>query len=267
LTQITQRDIYGLTLEAWTREDLERRIVRNVTSDIGGWLVTANLEFLRQFQDSDEIRELLSAADIVVADGMPLVWASRIARRALPERVAGSDLINTLSARAAENRQSVFLLGGSDGAAREAAGRLAGLNPSLAIAGTASPRPGFEQSPATVSRLIEQVAGSRPDIVFVGLGFPKQERLISEMRGVMPSTWFIGCGVSIDFVAGYVERAPEWSHRLGLEWIFRLIREPRKLFRRYIVDGLPFAVRLAKWAVTARWNASRSATLAGVRHG
>jgi N-acetylglucosaminyldiphosphoundecaprenol N-acetyl-beta-D-mannosaminyltransferase len=207
---------------------------------------------MRLFRAEQDVRRLLSHADVLVADGQPIVWASRIANRALPERVAGSDLIFTLTARAAEHGRSIFLLGGSDGAAEEAAQRLIGSHPELNVVGTACPPFGFERSPHSVAALIQEVQRANPDIVFVGLGFPKQERLIFELRKVLPNAWFVSCGVSIDFAGGVVERAPTWTHNIGLEWLYRLYREPRKLFRRYLVDGPPFAARLAVWAILTR---------------
>lgn len=246
--------IYGLEFDAISRDLLETAILDRLAVGAGGWVVTANLEFLRQFRRTEEVRALLTAADVVIADGMPIVWASRIARRPLPERVAGSDLIHTLSARAAEQGRSVFLLGGADGAANEAAQRLGVAHKQLKIAGTLCPAPGFDRCPERVHRAISQVSAARPDIVYVGLGFPKQERLIRAMRSSLPEAWFVGCGVSIDFVAGYVDRAPTWTHRLGLEWVYRLYKEPMKLFRRYLVDGIPFAIKLALWAFVQRFE-------------
>jgi N-acetylglucosaminyldiphosphoundecaprenol N-acetyl-beta-D-mannosaminyltransferase len=247
-----RHDIYGMAIQAVTRDDLEKTVIGELERDAGGWLLPANLEVMRQFRSEHELRRLLSHADVLVADGQPIVWASRIANRSLPERVAGSDLIFTLTARAAENGRSIFLLGGSVGAAEEAAQRLVGSHPGLNVAGTACPPLGFERSPNSVAALIEHVQTSAPDIVFVGLGFPKQERLIFEMRKVLPAAWFVSCGVSIDFAGGVVRRAPTWTHNIGLEWLYRLCREPRKLFRRYLVHGPPFAARLAAWAIVTR---------------
>jgi N-acetylglucosaminyldiphosphoundecaprenol N-acetyl-beta-D-mannosaminyltransferase len=96
------------------------------------------------------------------------------------------------------------------------------------------------------------LAEARPDIIFVGLGFPKQDLVIEHVRAALPDSWFIGVGVSIDFVAGKVRRAPAWTHRLGLEWLFRLTQEPRKLAHRYLIDDLPFAGALFVWALKTR---------------
>jgi N-acetylglucosaminyldiphosphoundecaprenol N-acetyl-beta-D-mannosaminyltransferase len=210
----------------------------------GGWIVTPNLDQLRQFRARPELGELFEAADLVVADGMPLVWASRIQRTPLPERVAGSELVWSLSAEAALHGRSVYLLGDVPVAREMAERRLRASYPGLHIAGGYSPPLGFESDPAELERVRALVLEARPDIVYVALGFPKQERLIAALREHMPGTWFVGVGISLSFVGGYVRRAPEWVARAGLEWAYRVVQEPRRLAKRYLVHGLPFAVRL-----------------------
>jgi N-acetylglucosaminyldiphosphoundecaprenol N-acetyl-beta-D-mannosaminyltransferase len=195
---------------------------------------------------------LVSDAELVVADGTPIVWAARLAHRPLPERVAGSDLIWTLSSRAADSGRSVYLLGGSPGFAERASRALIARNPDLDVAGWNCPPMGFEQSPEQMVDVRDKVSAADPDIVFVGLGFPKQDLVIEQIRGALPASWFIGVGVSIDMVGGRVRRAPAWTHRLGLEWIYRLTQEPRKLARRYLIDDLPFAGVLFGWALRRR---------------
>jgi N-acetylglucosaminyldiphosphoundecaprenol N-acetyl-beta-D-mannosaminyltransferase len=122
--------------------------------------------------------------------------------------------------------------------------RLAQAFPRLDIAGTLCPPVGFERESRWTDRIVAALGQAQPDIVYVGLGFPKQEHLIADLRPLFPRTWFLGVGVSISFVAGDVSRAPAWMQRTGLEWIHRLAQEPDRLARRYLVDGLPFAARL-----------------------
>jgi N-acetylglucosaminyldiphosphoundecaprenol N-acetyl-beta-D-mannosaminyltransferase len=175
---------------------------------------------------------------------MPLIWASRLAGAELPERVAGSSLIWTLPERAARDGASVFLLGGNEGAADHAAEVLRERHPGLSIAGTLCPPFGFDHDEAQLDGIDAMLREARPDFVFVGLGFPKQERLIRRLRKVLPEAWFVSCGISFSFVSGEVRRAPTWVQRSGLEWLHRLFQEPKRLFRRYVVDGFPFLVRL-----------------------
>ncbi len=242
----------GLPLADLTQKQVEALIAADLHDGRGGWLVTANLDHLRRMRSDAGVRELLRAADLVVADGMPLVWAGRLADAPVRERVAGSDLIFTLSAEAAQVGASVYLLGGSPGAAADAAGELRRRHPQLRIAGTACPPYGFENSPELLDDVVRDVVAASPGLVFVGLGFPKQDQLIARLRREHHDAWYVGCGVSIDFVAGRVQRAPRWMQRSGVEWLYRLTREPRKLAARYLVHGIPFALRLFLWAGQAR---------------
>ncbi|MEV4420647.1 WecB/TagA/CpsF family glycosyltransferase [Patulibacter sp. NPDC049589] len=220
----------------------------------GGRIVTANLDHFRRAASDADLKGLITAGDLVIADGMPLVWASRIAGRPLPERVAGSDLIRSLSKSARDAGCSVFLLGGRPGAAAKAGRTLAAEFSGLSVAGTSCPEPGFETEPAELERVGTEIALSAPRVVFVALGFPKQDRVIDILRGYHPDAWYVGVGASIDFVAGHVSRAPAWMQRSGTEWIFRLAREPRRLARRYVIHGLPFAIRLFAWALATRFD-------------
>jgi N-acetylglucosaminyldiphosphoundecaprenol N-acetyl-beta-D-mannosaminyltransferase len=211
----------------------------------GGWLLTANLDQVRHFARGDAaVRGYFAQADLVVADGMPLVWASRIAGHGLPERVAGSDLIDSLTAAMAGGGHAVFLLGGNPGTADRAAETLRERYPALRIAGTYCPPFGFERDDDELAAIRAALAAAAPGVVYVALGFPKQERLIALLRADFPATWFVGVGISFSFVSGEVRRAPRWVQASGLEWVHRLIQEPRRLARRYLVDGVPFAAVL-----------------------
>lgn len=238
---------------ALDRREVELSIIDGIDRQVGGRLVTANLDILRQCRMDSGSAGLVHGADLVVADGTPIVWAARLARRPLPERIAGSDLIWSLSRRAADTGHSVFLLGGSADCAERAAHVLAESSVGLKVAGWICPPMGFERSPDVVASVADALADAEPDIVFVGLGFPKQDFVIEQIRGALPTSWFIGVGVSIDVVGGKVRRAPTWTHRLGLEWMYRLTQEPRKLARRYLIDDLPFASVLIGWALRRRF--------------
>ena len=203
--------------------------------------MTPNLDHLRQYHRDASVRPLFEAASLVVADGKPLIWASKIQGTPLPDRVAGSDLILTITAAAANQRRRLFLLGGSPGTAQRAAAALIGRFPGIEIVGTHCPPVGFEDSPREMAAIVSTVQRASPELVYVGLPFPKADRLILKLRKVAPSAWFLALGVSFSFVSGDLRRAPHWMQRTGLEWVHRLSLEPRRLFRRYIVHGVPFA--------------------------
>ena len=138
----------------------------------------------------------------------------------------------------------MFFLGGDPGTAEEAARGLCARFENLRVAGVACPAPGFESRPGEIEQLAAHLAEVRPDVIFVALGSPKQEALIARLRSTLPGTWWLGVGISFSFVAGRVQRAPVWLRKIGLEWVHRLTQEPRRLGRRYLVDGLPFGAGL-----------------------
>jgi N-acetylglucosaminyldiphosphoundecaprenol N-acetyl-beta-D-mannosaminyltransferase len=254
--------IGGEWFDAITEESVADRVVAGLQAGRGGRIITPNVDILRlangHGKRAAEIRGFLADASLIVADGMPLIWASRLAGTPLPERVTGSGLIWTLSAALGRAGRSVFVLGGrpanapaADGAHRAAA-TLAASCPGLQIAGHHAPPFGFEHDPAAVARILAEVTGARPDFVFVGLGFPKQERVISDLRERLPYSWFLGCGAAIGFVAGDCKRAPFWMQRSGLEWAHRLAKEPGRLAGRYLAHDAPYAVRLLAQAAVQR---------------
>lgn len=244
--------LLGLGFDNTTERGCIERILGALDEGRGGWMVTPNLDILRRWTKSARFRELVAKADVVVADGMPLIWASRIQGTPLPERVAGSSLVSTLSAAAAERGKSIFLLGGDPGAAEEAAGVLKERHPGVRIVGTHCPPMGFERDEAAMEAIEAALREAKPDIVYVALGSPKQEELILRLRTLHPGAWWLGVGISLSFLAGRVRRAPRWMQRLGLEWIHRLAQEPRRLAKRYLVHGLPFAAKLLGAAVWMR---------------
>ncbi len=249
-------DLHGLSIHAISEQSCIAHILDSLDAGAGGWVVTPNLDILRRCSREGEVRMLLHQADLRVADGMPLIWASRLQGTPLPERVAGSSLISTLSAAAAERGRTVFLLGGEPGAAEGAAAVLRDRHSNVRIAGIHCPPMGFERDEAQMGEIRKALLAARPDIVYVALGSPKQERLIRELRPLLPQAWWIGVGISFSFLCGRVKRAPLWMQRIGLEWVHRLAQEPRRLARRYLVEGLPFAVAIMAGALRRRWSGS-----------
>jgi N-acetylglucosaminyldiphosphoundecaprenol N-acetyl-beta-D-mannosaminyltransferase len=229
-------------------------VIRCLANGIGGWIITYNIDIMRRHFFDAEFRHLARQASMIVADGMPLVWASRIQGTPLPSRVTGSSLISTLSASAASNGRSIFLLGGDLGTAEQAAKVLESRCPNVTIAGTWFPPPGFESDDAEIEKIRTALQRTQPSIIYVALGSPKQEKLILKLRSVLPQSWWMGVGISFSFLSGTVRRAPTWMQRSGLEWLHRLWQEPRRLGRRYLQHGIPFAVFLLWTAMLKRFS-------------
>jgi N-acetylglucosaminyldiphosphoundecaprenol N-acetyl-beta-D-mannosaminyltransferase len=204
------------------------------------YVVTPNVDFLVKARRDPELRRILSKADLVLCDGTPLVWASRLLGDPLPCRVAGSDLVPSLLERAAERGWRVFLLGGGPGVAAEASRRIESAYPSIPPVAHYSPpfRPLDDMNNGEIA---ERVRAARPDIALVCFGCPKQEKWISRYCAALEVPVMIGAGGTIDFLAGSMARAPQWMRRSGSEWIFRLLQEPRRLARRYADDLVSFA--------------------------
>jgi N-acetylglucosaminyldiphosphoundecaprenol N-acetyl-beta-D-mannosaminyltransferase len=210
----------------------------------GGWLVTANLDFLRRYAHDPSMRRLYAQADVRVADGRPLVWAAKLQGDELPERVAGSRLVEPLAARAAREGRSLYLLGGVDGAAAGAARTLCQQAPGLHIAGYSSPRVSEPASAGELDFIHTELERTKPDVLLVALGSPKQELLIEALRPRFPGIWMIGVGITFSFLAGLEPRAPEWMGDWSLEWVHRLAHDPKRLGPRYLLHDVPFAFEL-----------------------
>ena len=234
-------ELGGLRLHALTEAACVEHILAELREQRGGWVVTPNLDHLRRFQSDREFQNLVGQADLVTADGMPLIWFSRLQGTPLPERVAGSSVINTLSCAAGKEGRSIYLMGGDPGTAEEAGAILCERYPGLRLAGTSCPQVGATIDESTCQHLIAELTEAQPEIIFVGLGSPKQERLIAALKPSLPNAWWLGVGISFSFVCKRVQRAPRWMQKLGLEWVHRLWQEPQRLAKRYLVDGLPFA--------------------------
>lgn len=250
--QPPQVNLMGLRVHAVTEEDCLRHVAACWQAGVGGWIHTVNLDHLRMIHGGNFFPEGLPDAELRVCDGAPLIWASRIQKTPLPERVAGSDLIRSLTRTAAENKRRVFFLGGNPGSAEGAAKQLMEESPGFEVAGILCPDFGFEKDPEQLQAITDALQASKADLVFVAVGAPKSERLIQDWRKILPGAWWAGVGISFSFVTGEVKRAPRWMQVSGLEWVHRLLQEPRRLAKRYLVHDLPFALKLFGNSLCAR---------------
>jgi N-acetylglucosaminyldiphosphoundecaprenol N-acetyl-beta-D-mannosaminyltransferase len=235
-----------LPVDAVTRHEALDFIDRLVASGEGGTVFTPNVDHVVMADENARFRDVYSRASLSLADGMPLLWASRLLGKRLPEKVSGSDFVPLLLERAAERQWRVYFLGGAPGVAALAREKLRDQLPRLEVVGVDAPRIEPGGPAGERDRLVERIRETRPHIVLVALGAPKQELWIDEVRDALRPAVLLGVGASLDFVAGVVPRAPRWMSNAGLEWLFRLRREPRRLWRRYLVRDPKFIVILGR---------------------
>lgn len=237
--------VLGVAFDAVTQEQAVERIAAMVASRRPHYAVTANVDFLVQAQRDVELHRILLDADLVLCDGTPLLWASRWLGNPLPQRVAGADVVPLILRAAAANGHRVFLLGAGAGVAAAAAARLQREVPGLVIAGQHSP-PFADLLAMDSAAIAHVVQAARPDLLLVSFGCPKQEKWIAMHYRQLGVPVVIGVGATLDFIAGRVRRAPLWMQRSGVEWLFRLLQEPRRLARRYLGDLVSFAPALVR---------------------
>lgn len=217
-------------------------------------IATVNADFVVNALHDPELRRILQEADMATADGMPLVWASRLLGGPLPGRVTGADMVPALAERAAQRGYSIFFLGAREGVAAKAAAILQERYPGLQVAGVLSPPP---SSVLEMDRsVVEAVKAAKPDILLVAFGNPKQEKWIRMYAHELRVPIAIGVGGTFDMIVGVTKRAPVWMQRVGLEWVYRLIQEPRRLWKRYVHDFIYFGYFfLQQWWAMQRGNA------------
>jgi N-acetylglucosaminyldiphosphoundecaprenol N-acetyl-beta-D-mannosaminyltransferase len=224
----------------------------------GGTIFTPNVDHVVLASEDQEFRRAYAAADLSLADGMPVVWASHLLGAPVPEKISGSDLVEPLIELAAKKGWRVYLLGGGEGVAQGAASALQRRHAQLKIVGTGSPRIDLTEPVSRRTHVLDAIRSCAPDIVLVGFGAPKQELWMYESSAALRPAVLLGIGASLDFLAGTAKRAPKWMSRSGLEWLYRLAREPRRMWRRYLVRDPKFLAILARDLLKRR-TAARSA--------
>lgn len=220
-------------------------------------IATVNTDFLVKSTGDPKLLRLLQSVHLATPDGMPLIWASRLLGTPLKERVTGADLVPALAELASQKGYSIYFFGAGPGIAQKAAEILQQRYPGLKVAGVASPP--YTSVQEMDRTALDDIRAADPDILLVALGNPKQEKWI-EMHGRhLGVPVIMGVGGSLDFIAGNIKRAPLWMQRTGFEWLYRLIQEPRRLWRRYVVDMLVFSTRFARqlWYMRGARRASK----------
>lgn len=232
-------DVLGVAFDNVTLEEAAARAMELLDREGPHMAATPNPEIVQCAQKDRELAAILAGADLVIPDGVGVVYAAKILGRPLKGRVAGIDFASALMARMAETGRRLFLLGAAPGVAEEAAANLQAAHPGLVVCGT---HDGYFKEDGPV---VQKIREARADVVFVCLGFPKQEKWIAAHGEETGARLLIGLGGSLDVFAGRVERAPERFQKLGLEWLYRLARQPSRIGR---MAKLPLFLVSAVWA-------------------
>jgi N-acetylglucosaminyldiphosphoundecaprenol N-acetyl-beta-D-mannosaminyltransferase len=237
-------DVLGCGIDAVTMEQALGWVEGIIERRARGQHMAVNAAKLVASQDDPRLREIIAGCELVTADGQAVVWASRLLGNPLPERVAGIDLMSALLAAAEQNAWRVYVLGAHQTVLEQALGRIRARHPNLVLAGH---RNGYFRA-SEEAAVVAEIAASRADILFVAMSSPRKEYFVASYRAALGVPFVMGVGGALDVLSGRIRRAPAILQRLGLEWLFRLLQEPHRLFRRYAETNVRFlALVLGKW--------------------
>lgn len=217
-----------------------------------GYVVAVNVDVLVKIENDPYLKKIADEADLTLVDGKPLVWISKLHHKPVKSKISGSDLVPRLCNVASENGYSVFILGGKDGIAEKAKNNLLKKLPNITIVGTYSPPLGFEKNKDELEKINSLISNAKPNILIVCFGCPKQEKWIYENYQKYDANVSICAGATVDFLAGNIKRAPRWMSEFGLEWFYRFLMEPKRLFKRYFIDDLKIFELTWKYVVNGK---------------
>lgn len=240
--------LMGCNIDNLSMEETLLKIERLIASGLAHQHVVVNVDKLVKASRNPELRRIINECSLVNVDGMPVVWASRILGKPLKERVAGVDLFEALMPRAAEKGWRVFLLGAREEVVCAVAAMYQNRYPELQLAGW---NHGFWQGETEEAQVVERIRVSRADVLFVAISSPKKEEFLGRYQTAMQIPFAMGVGGTFDVAIGKVKRAPRWMQRGGLEWFYRFLQEPRRMFRRYFIDDVAFLRLLIKEMTTS----------------
>jgi N-acetylglucosaminyldiphosphoundecaprenol N-acetyl-beta-D-mannosaminyltransferase len=241
----TKRNLFGIDIDNLRMQDAVdtlRQWVESNPSDSGcRFVVTPNVDHAVLLSENEPLRAAYDDAHLILADGHPIIWASRLLKQPLPERVAGSELVPALFDSFDQRGDlKVFLLGAGPGVAETASANMKSLWPNVKTVGLYSPPMGFEKDDAECENILQKISDCQPDVVIVGLGAPKQELWVHRFHKRIDAKAALCVGATIDFLAGEKQRAPIWMQKSGLEWLHRMCSEPKRLVKRYARDAWIF---------------------------
>ena len=218
-----------------------------IASEKKSYIVAINVDVVMKIENDSYLKEITDEADMVLVDGKPLEWIAKWHKRPIKAKISGSDLVPILCKRAAEKGYSIFIIGGKEGIAEKAKQNLERDLPGIKIVGTYAPPFGFEKDEKELNRINEMISSAHPDILIACFGCPKQEKWIYENISKYDAKVSVCAGATVDFLAGNVNRAPRWMSEHGLEWFYRFLQEPKRMFKRYFIDDVKILKLIRKY--------------------
>ncbi len=253
--------LFGVDIDVMTMQDAVSAIDDSLRTPDAAcqYVVTPNVDHVVVLEKHPEFRAAYEDASLVLADGWPVVLASRLLRKSLPERVSGSDFVPAIfdQAQLTKNPLRIYLLGAGPSVAERAAENIQAKWPAVEVVGCYSPPFGFEKEESETEAILDRIREAKPHLLVVGLGAPKQELWVHQHQSRIHANWALCVGACIDFMAGEKRRAPYWMQKCGLEWFFRMLSEPRRLFKRYAYDAIRFPLLVLKEFFSSKPAASQ----------
>lgn len=211
------------------------------------YIVAINVDVVMKIEKDTYLKKITNDADMVLVDGKPLIWISKMHKKPVKAKISGSDSVPLLCKDAAEKGHTIFIIGGKDGIADKAKARLEKKYPGIKIVGTYAPPFGFEKNESELNKINKMISDKKPDLLIACFGCPKQEKWIYENYQKYDAKVSICAGATVDFLAGNVNRAPRWMSEHGLEWFYRFLQEPKRMFKRYFVDDVKILGLILKY--------------------
>lgn len=242
----TKIKMLDIRFNAVKQEQLLEEVFRNIEEKKMSSIMFVNVDVAIKAEKDELLKQALNESEMVLADGMPIIWISKLFKTPLPEKFQ-VPILSPSFAGWRHRKEKAFLAGGGEGVAERAAKNLLMKYPGIQISGWYSPPYGFENQPEEIEKMNAAIHSAGPDIVIVCLGCPKQERYVYENRDTYKAGISICAGATIDFLAGNVKRCPAWMSRYGLEWFYRFLQEPKRLFKRYFIDDIQILRMVLKY--------------------
>lgn len=230
-----------------TMDEALNSIEKMIKQEKKSYIVAVNVDVIIKIEEDQKLKQITDEADLTLVDGKPLIWISKMKKNPIKEKISGSDLVPKVCELAAKKNYSIFILGGKEGIANQAKEKLEIKHPNINIVGTYSPPMGFEANEKELNKINKMISKVKPDLLIVCFGCPKQEKWIYDNINKYEANVSICAGATVDFLAGNIKRAPKWMSNHGLEWFYRFMQEPKRLFKRYFIDDVKIIKLIKKY--------------------